>query len=652
MSSATASKIIEADWQSQDGDELATTLATVFRVVRDENEWRTDADEYHWGLYEGTGLGGVTLRSRRNMTYAGSTLPDNVCKMTVDTLTAKVATIRPIPQVTTTRGNWKNQRRARKLRQFIQGAFYHHKVHEKLAAPIIKDALIARAGVVQVYAEGKQTKVERVHPWTLYVDDWDAEHGEPLTMMRLRTMDRRKAMSVFGKTAKQRDAIKNAGRLSSSQRRALDEDRSSTIVRVELLEAWYRCPDHDPEDEDHKCAGRHVVICDGAVLLDKPWPHDFFPFAVLSYDTPNTGFWGSSLVQSLEGYQVSINEANEKLADQYGASGKGVILRDGGGIQKAEMVNGIATWQVRPGPYEPLVFDMDLVNEHMRARPPELIERALNASGVSQMAAASQKPTGISSGIGLQTLDDVESQRHIVFGRRFESWCLDVARLLIECVKQIAKEHGDYAVKVPLKGAYLDLKWSDVEVDGFELEMQTVGQLFMSMAGRRDQLKTYFEMGAIDRGTFLSQMDAGDVQGELDLETANQLLVDEMLESMLDADEPANDNDEDPGYHAPHGYLPLEWAHKRAHQKRLKAEMEGAPAFVLERLGTFIDDLKYLMDKAAKDAQAKAAALAPPPGPAPMGGPPMMPPGPMGPPPGDPGLMPPMPPPGPMPVAA
>jgi len=641
VASQTASRVVQADWHNQDGDELANTLATVFHVVRDENEWRTDADEYHWGLYEGTGLGGVQLRSRRNMTYAGCTLPDNVCKMAVDTLTAKVATIRPIPQVTTARGNWKDARRARKMRQFLQGAFYEHKVHEKLAAPIIKDALVARAGVVQVYAEGKKTKIERVHPWTLFVDDWDAEFGEPLTMMRLRTLDLGTAKKLW---PKHRDALAKAGRLTSSQRRALDEDRSSTVQRVEVLEAWHRCPGHDPDDEGHKCAGRHVVICDGALLADNAWPHDFFPFAVLTYDTPNTGYWGTSLVQSIEGYQVSINESNEKLADQYGASGKGVILRDGGGIQKAEVVNGLFTWQVRPGPYEPTVFDLDLVNEHMRMRPPELIERALNATGISQMAAASQKPTGITSGVGLQTLDDVESQRHIVFGRRFESWCLDVARLLIECVKQIAREHGDYAVQVPMKGTYLDLKWSDVEVDGFQLEMQTVGQLFMSLAGRRDQLKMYFEMGAIDRGTFLRQMDAGDVQGELDLETADKLLVDEMLEAMLDAAEPANDNggedaldDADAGYVAPHKYLPLEWAHRRAHQKRLQAEMDGAPAYVLERLSRFIDDLDYLMQKNAPPAPMPGAGpMAPPMGPPP--GPPMPPPMP-----GDPGAM--MPPP-------
>ncbi len=626
--SLTASRVVETNWHEKDGDELAQSLGVTFTTVRDENQWRTDKDEYHWGLYEGSGMGGVTVRSHRNLTYANATLPDNVCKMAVDTLTAKVATIRPIPQVLGSQANWKDQRRARKMRQLIDGEFYRQRVHEELSSRIIKDAQVARGGAVQVYVDGKRPRVERVHIWTLFVDDWDAEFGEPMTLMRLRTMDRAKAMRKLGKTKAKRDAIEKAGRFTNAQQLALDEDRSSTVDRVELVEAWHRCPDHDDEDDDHECAGRHVIICEGCVLFDEPWPHTFFPFAILTYDTPNTGFWGTGVVQMLEGYQVSINEANTKLDEQYHYSGKGVVIKDGSGIYKSDIVNGLRVYNAKAGPYDPTVFDMDLVNEHMRMRPMELIERALNASGVSQMAAQAKKPAGVDAAIALQTLDDIESQRHIVFGRRFEAWCMNVARLLVECIKKIAKEHGDYAVKVPLRGHYLDLKWKDVQIDGFQLQMQSVGQLYLNFTGRLEKLTKLFEMGAIDKSTFLRHLDAGDVQSEIDLETIDRLNVDEMIEAMLDAEEPANDSGGlDRNYKAPNEYLPLDWAHKRAHQRRLQAENEGAPVYVLELLGRFIDDCEYLRQKAA------AAAAPPAPPPPPVGGPlpdPNMPPPPGG----------------------
>jgi hypothetical protein len=636
VASQVASRLKEANWWTKDGDELADSLGSVFTIVRDENEWRTDKDEYHWGLYEGTGIGGVTTMSRRGQTYSPATLPDNVTKMAVDTLTAKVATIRPIPQVLTSRGNYKDQRRARKLRQFGEGEFYRQKIHEQVASRIIKDALVGRAGIVQVYVDqgAKKPSVERVHAWTLYCDDWDAEFGEPMTMMRLRTMDRTKAMKVFGKTSALKEKIRESSRFSSSVRLARDEERASTVERVELLEAWYRCQGHDDDDKGHECTGRHVIIVDNALLVDEDWEHDYFPFAALTYDTPNTGFWGTGLVQTLEGYQVSINDANTKLDEMFELSGKGILLRDGSGVFKQDLQNGLRVIHAKPGPYAPEVFDFDLVNEHIRMRGPELVERALNAAGVSQMSAQSQKPAGIEAGVALQTLDDIESQRHIVFGRRFEAWCMDVMRLLIDCAKQIAAKHGDYAVKVPLKGAYLDLKWSDVKIDGFQLQLQSVGQLYTSFAGRLDKLKTLFEMGAIDAQTFMRHLDAGDIQSELDLETVDRITVDEMIEAMLDSDESdksANDSDD---YLAPNGYLPLEWAHKRAQQRRLQAQMDGAPQHVLDLLGRFIDDCDYLLTKAQPPPVTDGAVapgspppMGPGPGapPPPGGGPPVLP---------------------------
>ena len=631
----TASTARDADWWNKDGEELADCLGTVFTTVRDENEWRTDKDEYHWGLYEATGLGGVTTSSRRGQTYENSTLPDNVVKMAVDTLTAKVATIRPIPQVLTARGNWKDQRRARKLRQFGEGEFFRQKIHEQIAPRIIKDALVGRCGVVQVYREGKKPKVERVHPWTLFVDDWDAEFGEPLTMMRLITMDRQKAIRKFGKTDELKDRIREASKFTSSLRRVRDEERSSTVERVELLEAWHRCADHDEDDEDHVCTGKHVIICDDALLFEEDWEHDYFPFAFLIYDTPNTGFWGTGLAQTLEGYQVSINEANCKLDEMYAVSGKYLVLTDGSGIFKQEIQNGLRILHCKPGANKPEMFDADFINEHYRMRPAELVERGLNAAGVSQMSAQSQKPAGIEAGVALQTLDDIESQRHIVFGRRFESWCMDVMRLLIDVTKEIAEKFGEYEVDVPMKGAYLPLKWSEVKIDGFQLQLQSVGQLYMSFAGRLDKLKTLFEMGAIDAQTFMRHLDAGDIQSELDLETVDRMRVDEIIERMLDADDSAAANDNE-DYIAPDGYMPLEWAHKRAHQRRNQAQMDGAPEAVLDLLARFIDDVAYLMDK------AKASEMTPDGGPVdPMAQPPPPPGGPMPPPPPGGGLPPP-----------
>ncbi len=598
----TSTRLTDADWWNKKNDELAECLGAVFRKVRDENEWRTDKDAFHWTLYEGSGCGGINISSRRNYTYQSATLPDNVCKMSVDTLVSKIATVRPLPQVATNRGSFKDKRRGRKLRQFLQGEFHRQRLHEKIGPRIIRDALVSRGGAVHVCMdrETKKPIVERVHVWTLFCDDWDAEFGEPMSFYRLRTMDRARAIRMFARgSAKKRDALKDASVFSSSVSRLRDEQRASVVERVELVEAWHRCPNHEDLPKDHDCVGRYALICEGCTLVEGDWPHSYFPFAVLSYDQPNVGFWGSGVVQSAEGYQDNINEANAKANEAYALTSKMIIIRDGSGVTDMQIQDGIRVVQCRPGPYEPIVQDIDLVNEHIRLRPTELKQSCLNDLGISTMAAQSQKPAGADSGAALQTLDDIESQRHIVFGRAWESWTMDVARLLIDAVKDIAEEFGDYETSVPMKGTYLKLKWSEVKVDGFQLEMQPIGQLFHSITGRIDRAQKMFEAGLIDGYTLMRVFEEFDLQSEMDLETVDRILVDEMLERMEDAEGEELDPDEpDPFYVAPHSKLPLEWAYRRTKQHELQAELDGASLRVLDLLARFRGDIEHFMRKA------------------------------------------------------
>ena len=56
-------------------------------------------------------------------------------------------------------------------------------------------------------------------------------------------------------------------------------------------------------------------------------------------------------------------------------------------------------------------------------------------------------------------------------------------------------------------------------------------------AAKKQALNDMWESQQIDRATFLRLLDDPDLQSELDLETADKMVVDEMLERMLDAEE-------------------------------------------------------------------------------------------------------------------
>lgn len=596
-----------ARWYDEPKNDVHGVLGTVFRTVRDECAWRIDADEYHAGLYCASDQTGVRGISRRDYTYAPATLPYNVVRSATDTLLSKVAKHRPLPQVLTQRGSWKNQKRARKMTQFIEGEFYRQRIFEKHWPTFIRDSLVFGRGALKIWTDGDKTRTERTLPWELFVDEWDARYGEPRNMYHCRSVDRGVALQRWAKTdsggwkSRIRDAIETAGVFEVGH--DWESHEGSTVDRVDVVEAW-----HLPSAEGAG-DGRHVVIVQGATLVDEPYERDYFPFVVLAYNPPLNGYWGHGLVEQMEGYQCEINMASEKSSEQHRMSGVGLLVPDNAGIHDQEIRNGITILRHKPGGV-PQVFQMDLVNEHTRQRPRELTQDALNDTGLSQMSVQSQKPSGITAALALQTLDDIETERFMVFGRATEAACVEIGRRLIDCAKDIAAEFGDMAVSVPMRNGLLELSWNDVYVDGVEIRCFATSLLPTQLGARLERLKDMWNTGLIDRSTFLRHLDAPDMQAEMDLETADRLVVDEMLERMLDAEE----EDGDEAYMAPSAYQDLGWAAKRAQQKLNRALLDGADEFNMDLLRRFIKHAQELMKAAAPPPPPGAPGLAPPPG--------------------------------------
>jgi hypothetical protein len=106
-----------------------------------------------------------------------------------------------------------------------------------------------------------------------------------------------------------------------------------------------------------------------------------------------------------------------------------------------------------------------------------------------------------------------------------------------EVAKLIAETQGEYSVSVPMKRGTLPLKWTDVYVDGAELKLSPTSWLPTEPAAKRQALSDMWQSQQIERLTFVRLLDDPDLQAELDLETADKLVSDEMLERMRDAEE-------------------------------------------------------------------------------------------------------------------
>lgn len=622
-----------ARWYDEPKGEVHTSLVPVFATVRSECGWRVSADDFHAGLYAASDQPGVRGLSRRGYEYGPATLPYNVCRSATDTLRDKIAKVRPLPQVITSRGSWKNQKRARKMTQFIEGEFYRQRVFEKHWRPFIRDALIFGRGILHIWTEGADIRTKRIKPWLVFVDEWDGQDGEPRNMYYCRSIDRGVALNLWARSdagvwkTKAKNAIETAGVFDLDGQRLSDDGEGSTVDRIDVVEAWH-LPSRKGADD-----GRHVVIVQGATLVDEPWEYDYFPFVVLGYNDPLSGYWPHGLVEQLEGYQVSINEASEKSAEQHRMSGVGILVPDGAGIHDSEIRNGISILHHKAGG-TPVVFDMDLVNEHTRQRPRELTQDALNDAGLSQMSVQSQKPAGVTAAVAIQALDDIETERFFTFGRNAEAASVEIGRRYIDCAKKIAKDYGDMAVSLPMRGGMLDLSWNDVYVEGVEIQIQPASALSQELPQKLQKLTDMFNTGEIDGQTFLRQLADPDLQAEIDLVTSDRLIVDEKLEMMLDADEEQGEaaylppsayeqlyevgQDGNPVV-LPSGKLKPGWALRRAQQKYNRALIDKAPEFNLDLLQRYLTDGQRILDM---QSAPPAPPMPPPSPPGPINAPP------------------------------
>jgi len=599
-------------WWSADEGDRAMQLTAIASHIYERQSWRRDAHDLHAKLYAGAAIYSMpaTYQSSQRLTYEPQQQPYNVCRSIVDTLVAQIAKHRPLPQALTTRGDWKKQKRARKLSQFIEGEFYKSRIFEKWAKLIVRDAATFGHGMLKIYADGKNIVCERAMVRELYVDDWDAQHGDPQNLYHIRSVDRGRLLARFGKkrdgekasdTEARRRAIENASVAPTSDWRVDWTD--STVDRVRVVEGWHLPSGPDEED------GRHTIALFGSplTLLDEEWEQETYPFAHLNYSDPLHGYWGQGLVELAEAFQGEINDMSEKISQAHWMLGGGMIfLPNGSDIVDASLTNGnVPIIKHQPG-RAPTFETPAPIHPACYQRLRDLPTDCMNMLGISQMSAQGTKSAAEAgmSGIAIQTLDDVESERFVVFGRAYESWCLDVARRLIDCAKQISAEEGDYEVSVQMKGGLLPLSWADVDVEGYELRVFSTSILPSQPAARLDRLNTLFNAGVIDRATFLRYLDAPDLQAELDMETADRLLVDEMIELMLDAEE-----DLESAYQPPSPYsTSVDWAIRRAQQRLARATIDGAPEENLDLLRRYI----------AESAAMKANLGAPPPGAGPM----------------------------------
>lgn len=535
------------------------------------------------------GLNGLTLSK---ITSTQNAVKDriayNLVQSVTDTLVAKMAKNKPKPLYLTSGGDYKIQKRAKKLDDFTDGIFYENKAYE-IGPLALRDGCWAGDGIVHVYDHYGRVKFERVMASELYVDQVESFYGNPRQLHRCKNVDREVLKELFPSSKAEIERANNASAdLTGTWQNVADQ--------VTVVESW-----HLPSGPNAK-DGLHTICIEGdgpkACLLYETFTKLRFPFAFIKYSPRLYGFWGQGLVEQLQNIQLEINKLLWVIQRSMHMAGTFKILMENGSkIVKEHLNNDIGTIVCYTG-QQPVYITPQMVQPEVYAHFQTLIQKGYEQAGISQLSASSQKPAGLDSGKALREYNDIESDRFELTGQSYENLFLDIADLAIDCARDIYTEREEYKVQVPQQSFIKSIDWKDIDLDRDEYVMKSypVSSLPDDPSGRLQTIQEYMQAGMISPTAGRRLLDFPDLKEAEKLANSMEDYLNQIIEKMVDDGKMTNFEV---------AYDDANLAREIALEQYAYGRANGLEEEKLQLLRDF-------MDQITQQQQAAQAAMAPP----------------------------------------
>lgn len=628
---------VPLDWWNQSGMVLASSVQSTLEALRIAQTQRFRQLAMSAMLYGNRPAfqvyGTNQLRLVRSQAVPVGRLTYNVIQSAIDTLVSKTAQDETIPYFLTSGGNWRQQRRAKKLTKFCDGVFYENDA--KTFVPLCeRDALICGDSMVHVYKHNGRVCWERVLVTEMYVDELEGQYGKPRSMHRVKAVDRMKLLSSpwVGKSKSKRDLVLRALRVPEDG----PATRGVTNDMVEVRESWHLPSVEYTEDgEARKTDGRHVITIDGGCLLDEKYTKDYFPFVRLTWTPAVLGYWGQGAAAQIQGQQLEINKLLWVQSRSLHLAGTfKVWVKIGSQVVSEHVSNQIGTIGKYAGDTPPQYVTPPPYHEELPRRIDDLINKAFEMLGVSSLSAQSKKPAGLNSGEALREYADIQSERFYAWGQTVQQFVIDLAKMSIRVAREIYMEDGEYEVRRPSsryggRSFVETINWKDIDIDecDYVTKAFNVPALPGTPAGLKSTIAEQVQAGWLNPRQARRLMSYPDLTAEDMLSNAAEDWIQFCLDKMVDGEVDGEDDpksadfkgsdEADPGldkdYTAPAPEDDLSAAMEMVTEYIQEAKVNGVSAYRIAMLMTYKDQVEILQQEAM-------AAMSPAPGAAPMPG--------------------------------
>lgn len=573
-------------WWTEKSNIHSHVWAIASRLNDDANARRQD-NARHAQLYTGQARHSLSLSpSHQKPSHKNNRLTLNVIKSCIDTAAAKISQSRPRPSFLTSGGDFTLTKRAKQLTKYMDGLYDAEKVYQ-IGQSAFRDSLIFSTGIVKVYSDGTKVCFERILPDDILLDEGESFYGQPRQLHQRRYIHRDTLADHFPKQA---TAILEA------QTSFSDQDSANPDM-IAVVESWHL--QSSPKSKD----GRRTVTISNATLVDEAYDRESFPFAILRWNEPLTGFFGQGLAEELSGIQLEINKILRNIQSAQNLCAVPRVF-----LESATQVNGAS---LQPNPeglsvvrftgQAPIFRTADAMPSEVYSHLDRLVNKAYEITGISQLSAAAKKPAGLDSGVALREYEDIQSERFVLVGQRYEQFFIDLAKLAVEESQSLYEDNPQLNVLVAVKGNAEKIKWKEVNLkrDQYILRCFPTSLLPTTPAGRLQAVQELIQAEMVTKDEGMALLDFPDLERTMSLNTSSYEDAMTIVEQIV----------EDAVYTTPEPYMNLELCIKVGQSMYLKSRNNKVPEERLELLRRFIDDCMELQ----KSKQEQQAPLVTPP---------------------------------------
>lgn len=430
----------------------------------------------------------------------------NVIKSVIDTICSKVSQARVRPFFDSVAGDYETIKATRAAQRFFDAFFDAQKVYEK-APTVARGAMLFDAG--HWWVDEDNLAIEPVPHWEFFVDPYEANGGGI-------------AACTYG--MRWRKEYPFAYVKAQFPKHTFDEVKNPKAVRGEFV-VFY--------DLD---AGFKWYTWKKEIIWKKKIDYKRLPFTAMWWTPPISGWSTTCLADDLYTIQVQIDEIELRIDQALRQSPFNTVFVPAGSDGKGTMLTNEAALQVEymPGPEggAPVVATPAPISPMYSQMLDGYIQKAYEFGGVSQLSAQSKKPAGISSGIALQTLEDVESERHNVTVQSYIHSFVELAEIAVDVFPKDAEV-------LPKSIGRSDIKWSDVKAqkDLFKIQFSAGSALAKDPATKIDQIQKLQSLG-INLNPILPQLlEIPDLETAYSVSTASYDYVQSIIERAIETGE-------------------------------------------------------------------------------------------------------------------